>query len=86
VDHGPVKNAISGEINLKDGLDYRGYIKRHGECLPALIINYRGTDVMITSGGRIWSPDGKFESRKYWIIRNIIEKLENAGVVSFMDR
>jgi len=65
VDHGPVKNAISGEINLKDGLDYREYIKRRGEYLPALIINYGGINVTITSRGRIWSPDGKFESRKY---------------------
>ena len=81
MDHRPVKNAILGEINLKDGLDYREYIKRRGEYLPALIINYGGMDVIITSRGRIWSSDKKFESRKYQIIRNIMEKLENAGAI-----
>ena len=81
VDHGLVNNAISGEINLEDRPDYRGYIKKRGEYLPALIINYEGMNVIITSRGRIWSPDEKFESRKYWIIRNIMEKLENAGAV-----
>jgi len=86
MDHGLVKNAVSGEINLENGPGYRGYVRRCGEYLPALIINYEGIDVMITSRGRIWSPDGKFESRKYWIIRNIIEKLENAGAVLFMNQ
>ena len=81
MDHELVKNAILSGVNLEDSSDYRKYIKDYGGYLSALIINYGGIDIMITSRGRIWSPNKKFESQKYQIIKDIVEKLENAGVI-----
>ena len=81
MDHELVKNATLGGVNLEDSSDYRRYIEDYGGYLSALIINYRGIDIMITSKGRIWSPNREFESQKYQIIKDILEKLENAGIM-----
>lgn len=81
MDHELVKNASLGGVNLEDSPDYRRYIEDYGGYLSALIINYGGIDIMITSRGRVWSPNKEFESRKYQMIKDIPEKLENAGII-----
>ncbi|MFA4647529.1 hypothetical protein P8X24_09815 [Pyrococcus kukulkanii] len=83
MDHELVKNAAVGGIRLEDSPDYRRFLEEYGGYLSVLFIDYGGLEIMLSSSGRIWSPKKEFEERKYEIIKDLLIRLEEIGVLEY---
>jgi len=83
MDHELVKNATVGGIRLEDSPDYHRFLEEYGGYLSVLFVDYGGLEIMLSSSGRIWSPKKEFEERKYEIIKDLLIRLEEIGVLEY---
>lgn len=83
MDHDLVKNAAVGGVRLEDSPDYHRFLEEYGGYLSVLFIDYGGLEIMLSSSGRIWSPKKEFEERKYEIIKDLLIRLEEIGVLEY---
>ena len=81
--HELVKSASVGGIALERSPDYKRYLKDYSGYLSAVVVDYNGIQVMISSSGKIWSPSKQFEERKIEIISEILYRLQRIGVVKY---